>query len=102
MKGGLRESAGPIPDRGNLARFQETEHERRSDCAGASHIRAISPYQPGKPISELARELGLDEAGIIKLASNENPLGMSEMARTPRRPSRILPVSLPRRETASR
>lgn len=46
------------------------------------HIRAISPYQPGKPISELARELGLDEAGIIKLASNENPLGMSEMART--------------------
>jgi len=43
-------------------------------------IRAISPYQPGKPISELARELGLDEAGIIKLASNENPLGASPRA----------------------
>lgn len=44
-------------------------------------IRAISPYQPGKPISELAREMGLEEAGIIKLASNENPLGMSQRAK---------------------
>lgn len=42
-----------------------------------AHVRAIAPYQPGKPISELARELGLDESGIIKLASNENPLGPS-------------------------
>jgi len=45
-----------------------------------SYIRAIAPYQPGKPISELAREMGLDEAGIIKLASNENPLGVSPLA----------------------
>lgn len=45
------------------------------------YVRAISPYQPGKPISELARELGLDEAGIVKLASNENPLGMGDLAR---------------------
>lgn len=45
------------------------------------YIRAISPYQPGKPISELARELGLAEASIIKLASNENPLGMSPLGR---------------------
>jgi len=44
------------------------------------YIREIAPYQPGKPISELARELGLDEAGIIKLASNENPLGVSPLA----------------------
>ncbi len=43
-------------------------------------IRAISPYVPGKPISELAREIGLDEAKIVKLASNENPLGMSPLA----------------------
>jgi histidinol-phosphate aminotransferase len=42
-----------------------------------SNIRAIAPYQPGKPISELARELGLDEKTIVKLASNENPLGAS-------------------------
>ncbi|MDP2111765.1 MAG: histidinol-phosphate transaminase [Thiobacillus sp.] len=44
------------------------------------HVRAIAPYQPGKPISELARELGLAEADIVKLASNENPLGPSPMA----------------------
>ncbi len=46
-----------------------------------AHIKAIAPYQPGKPIAELARELKLDEAGIIKLASNENPLGVSPLAR---------------------
>lgn len=47
-----------------------------------SYIRAIAPYQPGKPISELAREMGLDEKRIIKLASNENPLGISPRAKT--------------------
>ncbi len=46
-----------------------------------AYIRAIAPYQPGKPIAELARELGLAERDIIKLASNENPLGMSPQAR---------------------
>ncbi|OIP10689.1 MAG: histidinol-phosphate transaminase [Betaproteobacteria bacterium CG2_30_68_42] len=45
------------------------------------YIRAISPYQPGKPISELAREMGIAAHEIIKLASNENPLGMSPKAR---------------------
>ncbi|NTV10276.1 MAG: histidinol-phosphate transaminase [Zoogloea sp.] len=45
-----------------------------------ANIRAISPYQPGKPISELAREMGLAEESIVKLASNENPLGMSPRA----------------------
>ncbi|SFN08467.1 histidinol-phosphate transaminase [Marinobacter pelagius] len=43
-------------------------------------VQALSPYQPGKPIEELARELGLKPAEIIKLASNENPLGPSEKA----------------------
>ncbi|WP_020406769.1 histidinol-phosphate transaminase [Hahella ganghwensis] len=38
-------------------------------------IQKLTPYQPGKPIEELQRELGLSE--IIKLASNENPLGPS-------------------------
>jgi histidinol-phosphate aminotransferase len=46
-----------------------------------SYIRSIAPYQPGKPIAELAREMGLDESTIIKLASNESPLGVSPMAR---------------------
>lgn len=38
-------------------------------------IRGLSPYQAGKPIEELQRELGL--AHVVKLASNENPLGPS-------------------------
>lgn len=41
-------------------------------------VQQISPYQPGKPIDELKRELGLDD--IVKLASNENPLGCSPLA----------------------
>jgi histidinol-phosphate aminotransferase len=36
-------------------------------------------YEPGKPIESVARELGLDPAGIIKLASNENPYGPSPL-----------------------
>jgi histidinol-phosphate aminotransferase len=37
-------------------------------------------YEPGKPIDQVARELGLDPAGIVKLASNENPFGPSPKA----------------------
>ncbi|MEM4990496.1 histidinol-phosphate transaminase [Collimonas sp. H4R21] len=48
---------------------------------GPEYVRAIAPYQGGKPIAEVAREFGLDEAKIIKLASNENPLGMPESAK---------------------
>lgn len=43
-------------------------------------IQGLSPYQPGKPVSALARELGLDPAKISKLASNENPLGPAPAA----------------------
>ena len=44
------------------------------------YIRSIAPYQPGKPISDVARELGMQETDIVKLASNENPLGASPKA----------------------
>lgn len=40
-----------------------------------SYVRELTPYRPGKPISELERELGLKD--VVKLASNENPLGPS-------------------------
>ncbi len=43
-------------------------------------VQKLSPYVPGKPVDELARELSLDPAGIVKLASNENPLGPSPKA----------------------
>ena len=46
----------------------------------AAAVRALAPYVIGKPIAELARELGLREQDIIKLASNENPLGASPKA----------------------
>jgi histidinol-phosphate aminotransferase len=52
-----------------------------SNQFGPDYVRAIAPYQGGRPIAEVAREFGLDEANIIKLASNENPLGMPESAR---------------------
>jgi histidinol-phosphate aminotransferase len=45
-------------------------------------VQKLSPYVPGKPVDELARELDIDPARIIKLASNENPLGGSPKALT--------------------
>ena len=42
------------------------------------HLTELTPYQAGKPLEELERELGLTDA--IKLASNENPLGPSPLA----------------------
>ena len=42
-----------------------------------SYVREIAPYQSGKPIDEVARELGMSYEDIVKLASNENPLGFS-------------------------
>jgi histidinol-phosphate aminotransferase len=45
------------------------------------YVRHIAPYIPGKPIEEVARELALDPATIVKLASNENPRGPSTKVR---------------------
>jgi histidinol-phosphate aminotransferase len=42
------------------------------------HVLRISPYVPGKPVEEAARQTGLED--IVKLASNENPLGPSPRA----------------------
>ncbi len=48
------------------------------------HVRGIPVYEPGRPIEEVARELGLKPASIIKLASNENALGPSPKAASTR------------------
>lgn len=45
-----------------------------------NHILNLVAYEPGKPVEELAREMGLEPSQIIKLASNENPLGPSPRA----------------------
>ena len=44
------------------------------------HLRDLVAYEPGKPVEDVARELGLRPEQIIKLASNENPLGPSPAA----------------------
>src|SRR5690554_6904613 len=44
-----------------------------------NEVKRIKPYIPGKPIKEVKEEYGIDK--IIKLASNENPLGCSERVR---------------------
>jgi histidinol-phosphate aminotransferase len=46
------------------------------------NLKNLPVYQPGRPIEEVARELGLPAAGIIKVASNENPFGPSPLAIT--------------------
>lgn len=43
-------------------------------------LRKLKPYEPGKPIEDVAREFQLDPDQVIKLASNENPLGPSPAA----------------------
>lgn len=54
-----------------------TDHNRFI-AAAVPGVRALKPYEPGKPIAELERELGISD--IVKLASNENPLGPSPKA----------------------
>jgi histidinol-phosphate aminotransferase len=44
------------------------------------NVRAIAPYVPGKSIAETARELGMPEADLLKMASNESPIGPSPKA----------------------
>ncbi len=59
----------------------QTAREARTDWAlelAAPAVRGLVPYEPGKPIEALERELGIREA--VKLASNENPLGPSPRA----------------------
>ena len=46
-----------------------------------AHISALQPYIPGKPIDDLVREFGLKPEQVVKLASNENPLGMPASAK---------------------
>ena len=53
---------------------------RGEGVAAPENVMKIAPYVPGKPIAETARELGLKEADILKMASNENPLGPSPKA----------------------
>jgi len=53
-------------------------------------LQQMPVYQPGRPIEEVARELNLDPASIIKLASNENPSAPPPGRRRPaKQPGRL-------------
>lgn len=56
--------------------MSKTEFDPLALCVEG--VRELKPYEPGKPISELERELGISD--IVKIASNENPLGPSPRA----------------------
>ncbi len=61
-----------------LLRLCNAFFDRRSLRLVPPYIETLEPYKPGKPIAELQRELGISR--VIKLASNENPLGPSPLA----------------------
>jgi histidinol-phosphate aminotransferase len=71
-----------LPDRCNFmnnSQWSDSAHEGEILAGQAlDYVRAISPYVTGKPIDAVAREFGLTD--ILKLASNENPLGASPRA----------------------
>jgi histidinol-phosphate aminotransferase len=56
-------------------------HSTKNTLLAPAHISALQPYIPGKPIDDLVREFGLKPEQVVKLASNENPLGMPASAK---------------------
>jgi len=66
-----------------LAQFEEVPSVPAMSIQGYANqfVCDLVAYEPGKPIEETARELGLDPSQIIKLASNENPFGPSPLAK---------------------
>jgi histidinol-phosphate aminotransferase len=65
------DNASSLPHHGGMLSVRDLANRELLD---------LVPYEPGKPVDDVARELGLDPASIIKLASNENPLGPSPRA----------------------
>jgi len=57
-----------------------TEYTVNFQSLANQYLCDVPVYEPGRPIEEVARELGLNPKSIIKLASNENPLGPSPKA----------------------
>ena len=53
---------------------------QKSAMKFVSQLATLPVYVPGRPIEEVAREHGLDPSAVIKVASNENPLGPSPKA----------------------
>jgi histidinol-phosphate aminotransferase len=70
----------PTPALDIPARLRQTEGMLSIRDIANRELLDLVPYEPGKPVDDVARELGLDPKTVVKLASNENPLGPSPMA----------------------
>ena len=68
------------PDLDNPARLRQINGVISIQDIVNRELLDLVPYEPGKPVDDVARELGLEPSSIIKLASNENPLGPSPLA----------------------
>jgi len=68
------------PDLDNPARLRQITGMPTIQDIANRELLDLVPYEPGKPVDDVARELGLDPSTVIKLASNENPLGPSPLA----------------------
>src|SRR6185436_2981938 len=78
----LPQGAGVLPGGGAMTRAARGKRlpaggEETADLRSVApeNVRGIAPYVPGKPIAETARELGIPESDILKMASNESPVG---------------------------
>ena len=84
------------PSRECAPRAAKPRHGERGPTA-LDYVAKLAPYVPGKPIEDVARELNLDPATIVKLASNENPRGPSPKVlaaiAAARRRSRAIPTA---------
>jgi histidinol-phosphate aminotransferase len=63
-----------------LAEADAAELGMSFDVRVPEHVGKVPPYQPGRAMASVSREFGLKLGSIVKLASNENPLGMSPLA----------------------
>jgi histidinol-phosphate aminotransferase len=88
VKPGPKPEANPVftgrveltPALDNPARLRQIKGVISVNDIANRELLDLVPYEPGKPVDDVARELGLDPSSIIKLASNENPLGPSPLA----------------------
>ncbi len=77
----MNRQAAKQPERASAKAAPAASGDTIAADASPTYVKGIAPYQGGRPIEEIARQYGLDPARIVKLASNENPLGMPASAR---------------------
>src|SRR6185436_10921009 len=82
LEAGRTSTKEPNPSRSRLRTVAGPSEQRLAEIADSFFrpaIRDLVPYEPGKPVEEVQRELGLER--VVKLASNEGPFGPFPEAR---------------------